>query len=248
MIDIHSHILPQIDDGSRSIEETIRMLEEAKGVGFTDIISTSHYMNGVYVVETEEREKILESLKMNENIDINLYNGAEIYVCPELEEILENNFAPTLNNTRYVLIELPMKSEIIYLEKIIKMIKDINLVPIIAHPERYEYWQKEPNKMIKYIKRGVLFQSNYGSILGIYGKKPQKAVKKMLKHNFIHFLGSDCHRHNSIYKKIPYAVEEIKKIVGNRKFKELSEKNPSRVLENKEIRCDEPIKIRRLFG
>lgn len=248
MIDVHSHILPKIDDGSRSVEETLKMLEEAKRAGFTDIITTSHYMDGVYTVGTDKRGEIIDLIESTKEIDINLYTGAEIYVSPELEKIINEKIAPTLNNTRYVLIELPMSNEILYLNKIIEKIKNMDLVPIIAHPERYKYFQKEPNKMIKYIEMGVLFQSNYGSILGVYGGNSQKAVKKMLKHNMIHFLGSDCHRYNSIYKKIPESVEKIKKIIGNRKFVELSEKNPNSILENKEIIIENPTKIRKIFG
>lgn len=248
MIDVHSHILPEIDDGSKSIEETAKMVEEAYEAGFCDIITTSHYMNGVYITNSNKRKEILELLKNEINANVNLYLGAEIYVCPELKEMLETNEVSTLNNSRYVLIELPMSSEITYLQNIIKMIKSMNLVPIIAHPERYKYFQKNPNKMIEYISLGVLFQANYCSILGVYGTEPKKAIKKMLKHNFIHFLGSDAHRYNSIYKKIPEAVEQIEKIIGKQKFNELSDENPSKILANLEINIEKPIKIKKLFG
>lgn len=248
MIDIHSHILPNIDDGSRSLEETITMIEEAKKVGFTDIICTSHYMSGVYTTDTMIREELINDINQIMNLEINLYIGAEIYICPELKELLAENVVTTLNNTRYVLIELPMNDEILYLNELILAIKNMNLIPIIAHPERYIYFQDDPNKMIEYIENGVLFQSNYGSILGKYGTKVQKTIKKILKHNFIHFLGTDSHRCNSIYRNIPEAVEKIKKIVGNEKFEELSERNPKKLLNNEEIFADIPVKIKRLFG
>ena len=252
MIDMHSHILPDIDDGSRNIEETVDMLQEANHVGFTTVVATSHYYLGYYEVEEKERiEHISEVLDVLQNVAPNLKIciGSEIYVNSQIVNLLKEHKASSINGTKYVLFELPFQHQIQNLQDIIYSLLSHKYVPIIAHPERYEYVQKDPNILLNYIDLGVLFQSNYGSVIGQYGKLARKTVTKLLENNFVHFLGSDAHRHKSIYTKIPNALEELGKIISNEKIKEITTINPRLVLENKNIDIDTPIKIKKgLFG
>lgn len=246
MIDIHTHILPNIDDGSRSIEETFNLIKEAKNVGFEGIISTSHYIEQYYETNTPEREvwinAIYENLKVK-NIDVNLYLGNEIYMSENIIQLLEEEKASTINDTSYVLFELPLNIEPLNLYDIIYQMIQYRLVPILAHPERYSYVQKDPELVYDLIEKGVLIQSNYGSIIGQYGKKAQIIVRKMLENNMVHFLGSDVHRQNTIYPKIPQILSEINEIIGDEKLKELTTINPKLVLQNKRIDIREPNKI-----
>ena len=184
MIDFHSHILPQIDDGSKSLEETIRMLEEAKDVGFEKIISTSHYMEKYYEVDEEKRLQLIKQINFQ---DIELYLGSEIYVTNEIVQLLKEKKASTINNSRYVLYELPMHSKNMNDKEIIYRFVENGYVPIIAHPERYSYVQDDIEYVEELAEMGALFQSNYGSIIGMYGEKAKKTVKKLLKQNLIHF-------------------------------------------------------------
>ena len=174
MIDFHSHILPNIDDGSRSIEETFNLIKEAESVGFEAIISTSHYIEGYYETNTPEREvwinAIYENLK-NKDISIKLYLGNEIYLSENIMELLENAKASTINDTSYVLFELPMNNEPLNLYNIIYEMMQNKLVPVLAHPERYSFVQKDPELIYDLIEKGVLMQCNYGSIIGQYGEK-----------------------------------------------------------------------------
>lgn len=238
MIDMHSHILPNIDDGSQSIEESVSMLREAKKAGFTAIVSTSHFIEEVYNVSKEEREEIIKKLEerlYDENIDIKIYNAAEAYISTNLNAFIKEEKLPTINGTKYLLIELPMNSEIIYLDRIIEQLKENQIIPIIAHPERYSYVQKNPKILWGLIEEGVLFQSNYGSIIGEYGKTAEKTVKKLLKNNMIHFLGTDAHRSKSIYTKMDEALKKIIKLIGEEKLELLSKVNPQKVLQNQII-------------
>ena len=107
MIDIHSHILPGIDDGARNIIETIDMLKEAERAGFTNIITTSHYFEGYYETDVKTREKLLNNVKAQMNfqkINVSLYTGNEIYITENIVDNIKQNKASTLNNTAYVLI------------------------------------------------------------------------------------------------------------------------------------------------
>lgn len=250
MIDFHSHILPEIDDGSRSIEETYDMIKEAYEAGFTAIISTSHYIDGSYDCDKKTREELIsrieEGLK-EKNIDIRIYNGAEAYVSRDLNLLVKENKLPTMNNSKYLLFELPMNTKVLFLEDAIYNLLSINVVPIIAHPERYSFVQENPNMLLDLIDKGVLFQMNYGSVSGLYGKEVKKTAIKLLKANMIHFLGSDAHRHHSIYSNMNELKSNIIKIIGEDKFKELSEENPNLVINNENIEIAEPAKIKRFF-
>ena len=121
------------------------------------------------------------------------------------------------------------------------------IVPILAHPERYSFVQQEPELIYDLIEKGVLMQANYGSIIGQYGSKAQMIVRKFFENNMIHMLGSDVHRQNTIYPKIPEILEEISSIIGEEKLRELTTTNPSLVLQNKRIDIEEPHKIELSF-
>ena len=242
MIDIHTHILPNIDDGSKSIEETFNLIKEAKSVGFDSIVLTSHYMEGYYETNSPEREVWLDAIRENleaKNIDIKLYLGNEIYMSENIIKLLEEGKATTMNNTSYVLFEMPLNAEPLNLYDIIYEMQQYKIVPILA--------QQDPELIYDLIQKGVLMQANYGSIIGQYGEKAQVIVKKFFENNMIHMLGSDVHRQNTIYPKIPEILMEINELIGEEKLKELTTINPRLVLQNKRIDIEEPHKIELSF-
>ena len=237
MIDIHSHIIPNVDDGSKSIEETFSILQEAKDAGFDNIILTSHFLLNHYETKADElvfwKDKLQEVLDKNQ-YNINLHSGMEIYISNQLEDLIKEKKLLTLANSRYMLIELPMNSTVKYLDYVLYFLQTISIKPIIAHPERYKYVQENPDLVQEYIEKGALMQCNYGSIVNTYGSSAKKTLKTLLKKNQVHFLGSDCHKPNSIYASIPQAIKKIKKITGEEKFYEISTTNPEKILKNME--------------
>ena len=244
MIDVHSHLVYGVDDGSRDLEETMAILKEAKKAGFTDIILTPHYMEDYYMVPSEDIEKRIDIMKDEANkIGIELYQGNEIYATENIVKLIEEKEAVSLNNSRYVLFELPMQTKPMNLDEVVYIILESGRIPIIAHPERYRYVQEDPNILLDYINQGVLFQANYGSITGHYGKEIKETVKKLLTHNMIHFLGSDNHRTHSVYREIPEAMQILEKWVGADMVNELTTENPSHILKNKEIEIRDPDEI-----
>lgn len=243
MIDIHTHILPNIDDGSRNIEETVNLIKEAKNAGFEEIACTSHYKEGFFETDAPERElwvnAIYENLK-NKNIDMNIYLGNEIYMTENIIPLLEDGKASTINDTSYVLFELPLDEEPEDLYDLIYEMQQCKIVPILAHPERYSYVQKDPELIYDLIEKGVLMQANYGSVIGQYGEKAELIVKKLYENNMIHLLGSDVHRQNTVYPKMPQILSELKELIGEEKLKELTTTNPGLVLHNKRINIGKP--------
>ena len=187
MIDFHAHILPNIDDGSASMEESINLIKEAEQAGFTGIISTSHYQQNYYESDEEERRRILAELANQVKVadaeaEIpKLYLGSEIYISTDIVELLEEGKASTINGTNYVLFELPMNSKPLFAKEVVYKLIENGYKPIIAHPERYSY-VKEDIEFVRELKSmGALFQSNYGSVIGMYGGSAKKTLKKLLK-------------------------------------------------------------------
>lgn len=250
MIDFHSHIVFDVDDGSETIEDSIKILKRAKAGGVKKIILTPHYMIDYYEYSKEqikERIKILQEECKKQEIDIELYQANEIYITNHMVELLEENIASSINDTRYVLFELPMNNEPANLLEVIYSLLQDGKVPIIAHPERYSYIQKDPNKLIELIENGVLFQTNYGSILGQYGKEIQKTAKLLIENNFIHFLGSDVHKTGHIYEDIDEIEKQLSKIISQEKIEELMNDNAEKVLNDEEIEVEVPTKIKQGF-
>ena len=181
MIDFHSHILPGIDDGSRNLEQSIYMVNEAKNVGFTKIISTSHYMENYYECNEQERKRLLKEVQ--DSVDgIELYLGNEIYITNNMIDLLKNGQASSINNTRYVLFEFPLiNTKPMNDKEVIYRLIENGYIPIIAHPERYPFVQENPDYLFELEEMGALFQANFGSIIGMYGGKAKKTLKILLK-------------------------------------------------------------------
>ena len=238
MIDIHTHILPGIDDGSENLNQSVDMAKVAFQAGFTDIITTSHYMETIYEADTKERRLLINTLSSEldkEGINLKLYNGAEIYFSDEFPEWIEKGIVPTLAGSKYVLFELPLTDKVVYLDSILFKLKKMGLVPIIAHPERYQMVKENVDITEEWIENGALLQSNYGSILGLYGKQAKKTLLSLLKKDRITFLGTDSHSPYGVYANMDKILKQYKKKIGDKKLVELTEINPRKILNNEDI-------------
>ncbi len=248
MIDIHTHLLNEVDDGSRDVIESLTSLKIAEEAGFTDIILTPHYIKGYYDNDYEFIKPKIEELKSklyDNNILVKLHHGNEVYISEDIGELIKNGTVAKLARSRYLLFELPQKSKMLTLNQLVEDIKAAGCVPVLAHPERYLFVQHNPNELIPLIQKGVLMQSNYGSIIGQYGKEAQKTLVKMLKSNMVHFLGSDTHRTGYIYGHFDRVEREFLKYISEEKFKELTTKNPMQILENNKIEISEPVAVKK---
>lgn len=240
MVDTHNHILFNIDDGCRNIEESINLLRKMEELGFNKIILTPHYIKGTNLIaNNNEKEYKLNQLKekIKENkINIELYLGNEIFITDNIIELLKNDNVSSVNNSSYVLIELPFENEIIGLSDILYELRYNKLIPIIAHPERYTYFQNDVSKIESLREEGILFQVNYSSILGFYGKKAKKTMKYLLKNGYVDFFGTDIHRTSKTYvldnfKKIE---KKIIKIIGLEEYKKII-RNSKKIINNENI-------------
>lgn len=234
MIDIHSHILSEVDDGARTLEESLKILQEASEVGFTKIISTSHYYEERFEKPESFRQEKLDELRSIVP-SIELVMGSEILATPKMVDLIKEKKASKIGNTKYVLFELPFTSEVSFFNKMIDDLKKNKYLPILAHPERYEIVKDNPKIIEDWKRRGIYMQCNYESILGKYGKESEKIFRLLLKHELVDFLGSDVHR-VGVYSNVDIAIDKIKKVIDENYFFRLSRLNQEKVLINKKIK------------
>ena len=239
MIDLHTHILYGVDDGAKNLKMSMELLEEAEKAGFTKIVFTSHYIEGYFTVDAETRQRTIAEIDNAKNVDIDLYMGNEVFLGEDLIKLLDDKKVVTLNNTKYVLFELPFNNRPINLMDIIFRLQSKNFVPILAHPERYSYFYKDPDIYEELVDKGVLLQVNFGSLGGQYGRRAKLIAEKLLQANLVHFLATDVHRPDSVYPEIPNLLRYATNLVGEEKVKQLTTTNPELVLQNKDIEIEE---------
>jgi len=252
MIDIHSHIIPNIDDGSGSYEESLKILRNAYKNGVTDIVLTPHYIIGsIYASSYSKNKELFNTLKSKleeEKIALNLYLGNEIFVDNDMVGMLKEGKISSLNNTRYVLFELPMNSEYKRIKELLFDLQSNGYTPIIAHPERYRIIKEDPRRCEELIEAGALFQSNIGSLFGRYGKEAKITLKILLKHKFITFLASDIHHdRDDFYNEIKPLEEKLNTFLDKDYVADLFVNNAKKVLCNKKIEERETTPIKKNF-
>lgn len=222
MIDIHCHVLPGIDDGSQSLEESLMILEDMAAHGFTEIICTPHYIaDSQYAASNVIKSAKLNALQAAANekgINIKLHLGNEAYITEEMAKLIkQQQIHPLAKN--YILFELPMSGAVNSLQDYCHNLRCEGYNLILAHPERYITIQKNPQIAIELHKKGVEFQSNFGSMTGKYGKHAEKTLKFLLKNDVIDYFGTDVHHSDSeILEKIDKSIKKITKIIGQEKF------------------------------
>ncbi|MCF6244079.1 MAG: capsular biosynthesis protein [Sulfurovum sp.] len=198
--DIHSHVIPGIDDGSKSMDESIFLIKELKKLGYKKLITTPHIMDKAYNNSKESILNNLEKLKnecKKENIDILLEAAAEYYVDDGFMKLIEKDELLAIDD-EYILFETSYIHRPVDLESVIYNITTLGYKPLFAHPERYKYI-KDPEKEFSELKaHGALFQVNLNSFVGYYGKQAKKHAHVLHENSMINFLGSDVHNKSHI--------------------------------------------------
>jgi protein-tyrosine phosphatase len=217
MVDIHSHILPGIDDGSGDIDTTIKMLENAERCGTKAIIATPHYYRGYFENEYEDVARLVELLKSytsSRGINMDIYPGQEVFLDKHTVGMYKKGYIKGLNDSRYLLVEMPMQEYEVSLLEIVYELRLLGAVPVIAHPERYTYIMDDVNKINPFINEGCLFQINTGSIIGIFGKSVQKTARVLIENGLCNFVASDAHTNHKRCTGLCDAIEIVKRING----------------------------------
>lgn len=193
MIDLHCHIIFGVDDGPSTIKDSIRMVLEAEKLGVKTIITTPHYHKDIF-----NSDKVLENYyKIRSRIrdfGIDFLLGYEVYLISSLNDIISKKEKYTLNKTKYLLFELPFDIMPVNINETLLRLHAEGIVPVIAHPERNNYFVRGMQKFIDLIETGCLVQIDAASIVGTYGTKVKRFTKKLIDLNLVHFIASDAHK------------------------------------------------------
>ena len=238
MNDLHSHILFGVDDGAKVFEDSKFILDSALLVGVKNIVLTPHYIvDSRYMSTANDNLVPFKQVKdYADGLGINVYLANEVYLSKEVVELYKSGKIATINNSRYMLVEIPMYGKLNNVKSIFFELLSAGVVPILAHPERYTAYHGDIDFFKELRQMGVLLQANYPSLLGFYGKDAKKMLKKLLKADLISFVGSDVHSINEQkYELIPKMKQKLTKLVGKEKMSELTESNFMKVIGNELI-------------
>ncbi len=234
MVDLHSHILYGIDDGSKTLEESLEILNNAYTGGVTDIVVTPHFIkDSKYKANNKKKKELLDSLvkELKKNhIPLHLYLGNEVFIDEGLSKLLDKDIS-TINGSKYLLIELPMGRKYSLIEEVLDELDEVGIIPIIAHPERYLSYYKDYDFFYWLKNRGCYFQSNIGSLFGEYGRKSKKMMKELLKRDLIDFIGSDIHHPHQKFYHYDIKKKLLKIIKDEDRVNDLLEGNAKRILK-----------------
>jgi protein-tyrosine phosphatase len=204
--------MPGVDDGSSDIDMTMDMLENSLKQGVEYICATPHFIVGEYELDPEDYHERLTILQEKAEGKINIIQGLEIYINPDLPKLYSDRKIWGYNNKKYLLVELPMQQYPIYTEKVFYELRLLGATPILAHPERNLSIMKNPDLLVDIVEQGNLAQMNAGSLAGIYGSEIKKFAEKLVNMNLIHLLGSDAHNNTRRSTNIQQGFKRIKEL------------------------------------
>jgi len=242
--DIHTHILPGLDDGARYRKTALDMMRVAAESQTGHIIATPHFIPGKSEVLPQsicDSCNELQSLADDNGLNLRIYPGCEVFISPELPDLYDASLICTLGNSRYILVELPMMSVPPYTESVLYKLQLKGLTPIMAHPERNREIMKKPDILKEMMERGILVQMNTGSLAGIHGREVERFARRLLAGGLVHFIASDAHstgvRKPDLRKAAVFVEEEYGKELADLLLVE----NGLAVLENRPAKTLEPV-------
>jgi protein-tyrosine phosphatase len=206
--DIHSHLVPNIDDGSKGLDDSVDMITKLYEMGYKKIITTPHIMSDAYRNTPETILGGLEPVKAamkEKGIPVELSAAAEYYLDFDFERKLDNEKLLTFGNN-YLLFEVSYMNPPDNLYHAIFKMQTLGYKPVLAHPERYNFWHPDFEKYESFVDKGVLLQLNINSLSGYYSMATKKVAEQMIDKNMISLLGTDCHHtgHINLMKEVVY--------------------------------------------
>ncbi|MGI9545453.1 MAG: tyrosine-protein phosphatase [Cyclobacteriaceae bacterium] len=196
LVDMHSHLIPDVDDGVDTVAESLEILIRLSELGYQKAITTPHVMGDYYpndINTIKPKLNELQELILQESIDIEIEAAAEYYLDEHFMQLLQTPDQLLTFGANYLLIETSFINEPAFLREGIFQIISAGLQPVLAHPERYVFIQNDPEIAEDLVERGVLLQLNLLSLTGYYSKAARKVAEKLIDQELVSFAGSDCH-------------------------------------------------------
>ena len=236
MIDIHSHILPEIDDGSRSLEESIKMAELAAADGIEQMVATPHLFNGLsHDPETAEIVDRVAELHAAVSKHLKILPGSEVHVAHDIAERVKSQRVTPINRCNYLLVEFPQMTVPIGADDIFYRLQLQGIRPILVHPERNLQLQRQPSLVAEYASRGVYMQVTAMSMAGEFGVGAKKCADFLLHLNCVHFLATDTHRPLKRPPILSRGRDAAARMIGEERARRLVYDNPLAVVEGRPL-------------
>lgn len=239
MIDLHSHILPELDDGSQSLQESLAMARMAVDSGITAMVATPHCIDDRCREVYDAWELLREALREHE-IPLKLLPGMEIFGTFDTARLLQEGKLLTLNRSRYPLIEFSFHATGEEETQILRSVCRAGFRPVVAHPERYAYVQRDPRIVNRWHRMGCLLQVNRGSLLGRFGRHAQQTAFELVDRGFAAAVASDAHSHQMRTPWMEDVWELLSREISPRCARTLLKENPRQILKNEDIPPVEP--------
>ena len=218
MIDLHTHILPGIDDGVKTEDAAVEFARVAEQSGTTVIVATPHCKEGFYFNDRTAVLAAVEKLRgrfREEGLGLRLEPGAEVHICPELVERIRDGRAPTLgDNGKSLLLELSLSQYPVELENLIFQLRLAGIHVLMAHPERIRFFQDDGGRYENIVRQGAYGQITTGSILGVFGSDVREYSEQLLRKGLVHVLASDAHNVRGRPPVLGEALEAATTLVG----------------------------------
>ena len=238
MFDLHSHILPNIDDGSKNIEMSLAMLQIATENGTKGIVATPHCIEGEWLPAWDRiltECDFLQKTAQDAGIDLPIYPGGEVAMYRDILDLLKGPGAYCINSGRYLLVELPATHIPSFTEDFFFTLQARGMTPILAHPERHPQLAKKPEILAQWISTGVLAQMNGTSITGLMGPRVMATAELLLTNNMVHAIGSDAHSTRSRNTNLASAIDKIIRLIGPERAQQLLFVNPDNIIHSREV-------------
>jgi protein-tyrosine phosphatase len=249
MVDIHSHILPGLDDGAQTIEESLEMLAIAAASGTTDIVATPH-ANGQFRFDPERVRQLFQDLSARKTVSIRVHVGCDFHLnYDNLVNAIENPARYTINNHQYLMLELPDLIAFAAVKKAISQLIGAGIIPVITHPERNRSLQPALGELERWIAEGARVQVTAQSLLGRFGPAAQDAADWLMNGNHVHFIASDAHDCADRTPDLSEAYKFVSTTYGTQRAEALFIHNPKATLRGDLLLDVEsrPAKARRRF-
>ncbi len=236
---MHCHILSNIDDGAKSLDQSLQIARNYIQAGYDQVIATPHAVPGTSWMPSpatiRERVAELNQTMREQGIQLSVLPGMEIALDPQVPDLLENDRIQSLADTSYILIEPPFQRLPLGWGRILFDLKSKGYTPLLAHPERCEQLADNPELFEELLSMVIYLQVNLGSFIGHYGSAAQKTANHLASKGYIHCLATDNHRPDKQHLGNPESTAAVEKLIGPQNFDLLVRENPLRVLQ------DEPL-------
>mgnify|MGYP001175784958 CR=1 FL=1 len=247
MYDLHSHILPGVDDGPERMEDSVEMARVAVEQGTRIILATPHRADVTKKHSVSHIQALVEQLNgklQSEGIALRVELGMENHLDLNLPDDLERGRALRMSESRYALIELPFFGYPNYVEEVLFRVQVQGIVPVLAHPERLEVFQERRDLLFDFIERGMLSQVTAGSVVGLFGGSTKRVTHRMIRDGLVHIIASDTHYpHGPRSPLITAGLEATARIVGKELAEAMVVDTPKAILDDRPIQLQPPHRV-----